>query len=210
VDGAKACLSLAAAYAGGVGGSADPAKGASLKASTCKIVSEMLADDEELTKECKTERHAAPRPAAREAPPPAPIPAASGMLRITPAIDDTLCVSAKNLRGGVGSPLHLWHCNNRPNQVWALTPQPGGAQQVVGIGGLCLGGAATGGSLQLTPCNDAATRRVFRLVTRPNGQQLHEVQSNMCLSAHEYKNHGAVLLETCDPTGQGQSWKIEN
>jgi len=194
VDGAAACLSLADAYATAVGGAADPARAASLRASTCAIVRDLLADEaDDFKDECskaarKGGAAASTATASTAAAPP-------GAVLLQPTDHADLCVDVPKA-GGV----QLHHCHGRSNQRWSLEMQPDGAARVIGLGGQCLDPRSTGSNLEMRDCADHPAR--YKL----SAGRLREATTGRCLTAAELSARSRVFLTKCDPANKAQLW----
>ncbi len=98
--------------------------------------------------------------------------------------------------------MRSYGCQRQRNQRWNFVGAPNGANNVQGIGGLCLdvhgGSTADGARVNEFPCGNDKPNQTFRY--HQNGH-IREVQSNKCLTVNPISSGSALFLQTCESPG---------
>jgi hypothetical protein len=202
-DGAGSCLAFADGIWHGLGGHpADPTKAAVVEDRTCSGIEDF--DLEDVKAACrKLKGYGAQRPGGKKGVTAtaavASAPAPQGPLfLIHPAGHDALCLDVSVHSGRI----QVFQCKGSPNQQWSLAPQPGGAVELVGGRGDCVGSATAQADLQSSSCTDATMVRRYRFV----GGRFTDAASGKCLTVTDFQNRGKLTAEKCAPTATGQQW----
>jgi len=137
-----------------------------------------------------------------------PLPAGTGRLRNRA---QGMCLDVEGWNAQGNGNVHLWECNDDPDQVWSFAR---GGELVNSVGGVCLDAAGydgrAGANVDIYRCERMNDQR-WSLVPRGGGSfELHNRQTGMCLDVAG--RNGArgdnVLLWNCDG-GADQRWSWE-